>query len=226
MKVKDLPKNQPAPPVPPWFIKALVERFGRNRYHQPNVVIEWGMDANIYIDGIPRIKAEYLKYRAQVFHSMRPLEPGSLILQKVYQQIDIGTPCFFACDWWPPELLGKKTWDEKMFGEFPAMGQHRSFLKLTNEKGEAMMPGRQMFEKIEYVYALRDRQKELHSIEEGDDEFNEKQEIQKKLNAENAHWDAFWKKHEDAMYQEMRPHIHRLLTNTPNRGQIGRRYTK
>lgn len=224
MQLRDLPKNQPAPQIPPSFIKELRRRFGENPFGQPNICLEWGQTPNKLVDGILRHKAEYLATRAKVKLGVVPEAPGSLLLKPVYQWIDIGIPRFFACDWWPAARLGPEHYDKEMFGDFPGMGEYRSFLRLDDpDTGEYLQPGRRMLELIEEVWCIRDRMRQLHTFEENDNVVQERAALQAKLDHYNANWDAFWKKQEDALYQEIRPHVHRLLTSTPNKGQIKRR---
>lgn len=219
MQLKDIGQNQPAPPIPGWFIKKLVQRFGRNRYREPNIILEWGMEPTKLVDGQLHIKAEYLKYRAHVCVGLRE-SPGTRILEKVVQPVEIGIPRWFACEWWPAALLDRNNYDEKMFGEFPSRGQYRSFLRLDDpDTGDYMAPSERMFTIIETVWAKRDRMRQLHSMEENDTTWQEKQELRAELDEHNKHWDAFWKRFEEDLYCDIRPHMGRLLTSTPNKGR-------
>lgn len=219
MQVKDLERNQPAPPIPAWFEKKLLQRFGRTASGKPKVILEWGQEPNVTIYGFKRLKWEYLDKRYKINAGLK-LIPGELVLQPVYEWIEVGIPRFFACELIPAAMLDPKNWDEKILGEFPSEGQYRSFLRLDDpETGEYMPPSNAAFRLIEEVWHMREQARQLHSTDERDDAVQEQAELRAKAAQVNRGYEQFWQKAQDAMESDVAPFARRLLSKKPNAGR-------
>lgn len=218
MQVKDLERNRPAPPIPAWFEKKLLQRFGRTSSGKPRVILEWGQTPNVLIYGLPRLKWEYLDKRYKVLKGLAPV-PGSPVLQQTFEWIEVGIPRFFACELIPAALLGPQDWDEKVLGPFPSAGQYRSFLRLDDPlTGEYMPPSNAAFRLIEEVWHMREQGRRLHSLDEQDDGAQEQAELRAKAALVNRGYEQFWQKAQDAMESDVAPFARRLLSRNPNKG--------
>lgn len=220
MRVKDIEQNRPAPPIPDWFEKALLKRFGRNILGEPNIRLEWGQTPNVLIDGIRRLKWEYLDKRFWIKDKLRPHPQNPTILVQTHRCIEIGIPRWFACEWIPASLLGLGDWDENLMGPKPESGQYRSFLRLETPKGEYIPPSGAAIALIEEIWTARDRARQLHDLDAADSSPEEAHELKAKLSQVNRASEEFWNRQQDAFQSAIMPYMRRVLTRNPNKGAL------